>query len=104
MATDYDAMSSVGRLARYYRDLRTLLHNFVNFADFYSPGRLAIFQAGTLYLDSRSCDLCVPVVDAGKHAALAGLAKAYLAYCDCTRPGAKRTIAAGTEIAINAVS
>src|SRR5262249_38119747 len=32
---------------------------------------------------------------AGKHAALAGLAKSYLAYCDCTRPsGEKMTIAA----------
>jgi hypothetical protein len=35
------------------------------------------------------------VDDAAKHAALAGLAKCYLAYCDCTRPnGEKMTIAA----------
>ena len=29
----------------------------------------AVFQAGTLYLDGRSCDLCVKVLDAGKHGA-----------------------------------
>jgi hypothetical protein len=35
------------------------------------------------------------VDDAGKHAALAGFAKAYLAYCSCTRPGGEAmTIAA----------
>jgi hypothetical protein len=66
----------------------------VNFADFY--GRTgAVFQAGTLYLDARSCRLCVEVTDAAKHAVLAGLAGAYLAYCDIARAGGqKKTICA----------
>jgi hypothetical protein len=89
------AIVQVETLVRYHRDLYRLLHNFVNFADFYSSDRWATFQAGTLYLDARSCDLCVRVDDPGKHAALAGFAKAFLAYCDCTRPsGEKMTIAA----------
>jgi hypothetical protein len=89
------AIVQVETLVRYHRDLYRLLHNFVNFADFYTPGRKATFQAGTLYLDARACSLCVRVDDAGKHAALAGFAKAYLAYCDCSRPsGEKMTIAA----------
>jgi hypothetical protein len=89
------AIVHVEMLVRYHRDLYRLLHNFVNFADFYTPGRKATFQAGTLYLDARACSLCVRVDDAGRHAALAGFAKAYLAYCDCTRPsGEKMTIAA----------
>jgi hypothetical protein len=88
------AIASVEKLVRFRRDLKQLLVNFVSFEDFYSRQRKAIFQAGTLYLDGRSCDLCVPVADAGKHAALAGLAKTYLAYCDCTRPnGEKMTVA-----------
>jgi hypothetical protein len=92
---EMNAIASVERLARYYRDLHQLLNNFVAFRDFYSRQRPAVFQVGTLYLDGRSCDLCVRVEDAGKHAALAGLAKCYLAYCDCTRPGGqKMTIAA----------
>jgi hypothetical protein len=89
-----NAIATVEKLVRYRRDLKQLLVNFVSFEDFYSRQRKAIFQAGTLYLDGRSCELCVSVADAGKHAALAGLAKTYLAYCDCTRPeGEKMTIA-----------
>ncbi|MDO8543124.1 MAG: hypothetical protein Q7S40_22040 [Opitutaceae bacterium] len=82
---EYKAISSVDRLARYCRDLRSLLHNFVNFADFYSPDRFAIFQAGMLFLDSRSCEMCVRVTDVNAHAALATMSKAYIAYLDCRR-------------------
>ena len=95
LAPEMDAIDNVERLARYQRDLVTLLNNFVAFRDFYARERPAVFQAGTLYLDGRSCDLCVRVDDAGKHAALAGLAKCYLAYCECTRTdGQTMTIAA----------
>ncbi len=89
-----NAIANVERLARYHRDLVRILNNFVAFRDFYSRERPAIFQAGTLYLDSRSCDLCIRVEDAGKHAELAGLAKTCLAYCECTRIGSTMTIAA----------
>ncbi|HEX4342412.1 MAG TPA: hypothetical protein VH255_03420, partial [Verrucomicrobiae bacterium] len=94
LAAEADNISNVEKLARYYRDLHKLLLNYVSFQDFYGRKRKSIFQVGTLYLDARSCDLCVRVEDAGKHAALAGLAKAYLVYCDCTRLGEKLTIAA----------
>ena len=90
---EMNAIVAVERLVRYYRDLYQLLNNFVSFADFYSRERKAIFQAGTLYLDCRSCDLCVRVDDAGKHAALAVLSKTYLAYCDCTRKGSTEKLA-----------
>lgn len=84
------------RLVRYNRDLYRLCVNFVSFKDFYSRKQPATFQAGRLYLDQRSCDLCLTVEDAAKHAALAGLAGAYLAYLDCTRKatGEKRNIVA----------
>ena len=81
------------KLIRLKRDLVHLLHNFVSFKEFYRREG-AIFQAGTLYLDGRSCELAVQVADAGKHAPLAGLAKAYLAYCLCTREGKTMTIVA----------
>ena len=81
---EYKAISDVERLARYYRDLRSLLCNFVNFADFYSPDRLAIFQAGMLYLDSRSTELCIRVDGPSP---LAAMSKVYVAYCSCTRAG-----------------
>jgi hypothetical protein len=84
------AVAQVEKLIRYYRDLNRLLNNFVNFSDFYSQDQPAIFQAGTLYLDGRACGLCVRVDDPAKHAVLAGLAKTFLAYCDCSRPGGER--------------
>jgi hypothetical protein len=79
------AIANVEKLARFVRDLQTLCVNFVSFKDFYSRRIPAIFQAGRLYLDQRSCDLCLTVEDAGKHATMAGLAGAYLAYVDCVR-------------------
>ncbi|MCP5417994.1 MAG: hypothetical protein H6965_12955 [Chromatiaceae bacterium] len=82
-----DAIESVDRLLHYHQHLATLLNNFVTLHDFYTPGRLAIFQAGTLYLDGRSCELCVKVADVAAHSALAALSSTYLAYCDCKRRG-----------------
>jgi hypothetical protein len=81
------AVIGLHRLIHYHRDLAKLCRNFVNFGDFYGRKDKAIFQAGTLYLDQRSCDLCLTVDDAGKHAAMAGMAGTYLAYCDCVRKG-----------------
>ncbi len=95
LEAEASAIGQVERLVRYYRDLHRLLANFVSFGDFYDPEEIPSFQVGTLYLDGRACELCVRVDDAGKHAALAGLAKTYLAYCECTRvPGEKMIIAA----------
>jgi hypothetical protein len=94
LAPEYAQIVAVEKLVRFQRDLVHLLTNYVSFADFYGR-RGAVFQSGSLYLDARTCHLCVDVVDAGKHATLAGLAGIYLAYCDCTRPGMpKRTIVA----------
>jgi hypothetical protein len=81
------AVIGLHRLIHYHRDLAKLCRNFVNFGDFYGRKDKAIFQAGTLYLDQRSCDLCLRVDDAGRHASMAAMAGTYLAYCDCVRKG-----------------
>lgn len=81
------AIANVEKLCRYVRDLHRLCINFVNFRDFYDGGEPAIFQCGTLYLDQRSCTLCIPVEDAGRHGSMAALAGSYLAYVDCVRKG-----------------
>jgi len=87
-------LEQVEKMILLHRDFVRLLRNFINFSEFYGR-RKAIFQAGRLFIDGRSCDLCLPVDDAGKHASLAGLARAYLLYCDCTRKsGEKRSIVA----------
>ena len=86
LAAEAAAIAEIVRLVHYQRDLGTLLKNFVSFADFYDPLRSAVFQAGTLFLDARSCDLCIRVDDPAAHATLAALSRLYLAYCDCRRP------------------
>jgi len=92
LADAANAIDSVDRLVRYHRDLFRLLNNFVSFRDFYTPGPKAIFQAGTLFLDGRSCELCLRVDDIAKHSALANLSGTYLAYCDCRRQGGAETM------------
>lgn len=96
VAAEADSILDVDKLVRLQCNLVPLLNNFVALRDFYTGSAKAVFQAGTLYLDSRSFDLCVRVADVGRHASLAGLARTYLAYCDCTRQGSaeKMTIVA----------
>jgi hypothetical protein len=81
---EFTAITSVEKLLRFSRDFRRLLNNFVNFFDFYSPEHPAIFQAGVLFLDSRSTELCVQVPAPNP---LAAMSQAYIAYVDCKRAG-----------------
>lgn len=91
LADEFAAAANLEKILLFARDFRTIVRNFVNFTDFYSPDRWAVFQAGTLYLDSRSTEFCVRVD--GPHA-LAVMSKAYIAYCDLKRPGEAMKIAA----------
>jgi hypothetical protein len=89
LAADTSAakVDALERLVRYQRDLVTLLRNFVTLSDFYNREHKAIFQAGTLYLDQRSCELVLRVADMGAHAAMAPFSGCYLVYCHCERAG-----------------
>ena len=93
-APQAEVVDNVERLLRYRRDLPTILQNFVSFAQFYA-GETAIFQTGVLYIDGRCCELCIDVVDDGKHATMAPHSGFYLAYCDLRKAdGATKRIAA----------
>ena len=87
LAEQVESFEGVTRLVHFTRDLLVLLNNFVAFRDFYAQDRKAIFQAGTLYLDGRACELCVRVANPDTHATLAALSQTYLTYCRCTRRG-----------------
>jgi hypothetical protein len=80
-------IDAVEKLVRYQRDLVTLLENFVSLSDFYRGKGKAIFQAGTLYLDQRSCELVMRVNDMARHATMAPFSGCYLVYCTCERQG-----------------
>lgn len=85
-AAERAALDSTVTLVRLARDLSPLLNNFVTLRDFYRD-RAASFQAGTLYLDGRSMDLCLRVDDPGTHAAAAAAGACFLVYCQCARAG-----------------
>ena len=85
-------IAKVERLVIFCRHLYRLLVNFVNFEEFYALRRSAAFQAGMLYIDGRSCHLCMPADNVESHSALAANSQLYLLYCSCTRgrkPGEK---------------
>ena len=95
VAPQVASIDAIDRLTRYHRDLFTLIRNFVSFADFYDRTPPApIFVAGTLYLDQRSCDLCIQIHDIAAHSTLAALGKVYIAYITCTRPSGEKMLVA----------
>lgn len=81
-----NGIDEVCKLVRYYAHFAKLLNNYVIFSDFYTrdPERLAVFDAGKLYIDERCCELCIRVADMGKHADVAALSGMFLLYCTCT--------------------
>lgn len=85
LESEANEIESVDKLLHLYRDYYTLLKNFVTFSDFYTQDSetKAIFQAGTLYIDQRSCELCIKVSDMPKHNMMASFSGMYLVYCDC---------------------
>jgi hypothetical protein len=92
LETEANNIILVDKLVRYYRDLFTLIKNFVTFYDFYSPDHTAIFQSGTLYIDQRSCDLCIKVSDMAKHDMMVSLSGMFLIYCKCVSKSTGETI------------
>ncbi len=78
------AIEAVGNFLRLFKNIKQYLDNYVNFTAFYDPDQKAVFQAGRLYIDQRSTDLCIRVEDMGKHAGIAGLSGMYILYCACS--------------------
>ena len=76
------SIEEVGKLVSLYKNFYRFLNNYVVLADFYNPEKKAIFQAGRLYIDQRSTDLCVKV--AGPAPEISSLSGMYILYCACT--------------------
>lgn len=86
---EIDNITNLEKLVLYHKNLCEFLRNFVNFEDFYSSSKKAIFQYGKLYFDRRVCDLCMIVNNMAKSTTLAPMSYAYLLYCTCRRKGEK---------------
>lgn len=81
------AIDTVDKFTHYCRYFYTLLRNYVSMSDFYASATSdirAIFQAGRLFIDQRSTDLCILVDDMGKQGGMAALSGMYIVYCTCT--------------------
>lgn len=90
------SIETVDKLLRLVRGFYDFLNNYVVLADFYDPDRKAVFQAGRLYIDQRSTDLCVKVSDMGRQGDVSALSGMYILYCNCVSKvlGKTMTIAA----------
>ena len=75
------SIEEVDKLLRLSHNFYRFLNNYVVLADFYDLDKLAIFQAGRLYIDQRSTDLCVKV--AGPAPEISSLSGMYILYCAC---------------------
>jgi len=82
-----EGLVDLDKLLRFQNGLIDLLRNFISFHDFYTPGYKAVFQAGRLYIDGKSCDLVVEVDDIAAHSAIASNSNSFLLYCTCVRRG-----------------
>ena len=76
------SIETVDKVLHLLRDFYVFLNNYVVLADFYDINKLAIFQAGRLYIDQRSTDLCIKV--AGPSPEISSLSGMYILYCACT--------------------
>ena len=76
------SIEEVDKVLRLNKHFFRFLNNYVVLADFYDPDRKAVFQAGTLYIDQRSTELCVKV--AGPAPEISSLSGMYILYCACT--------------------
>lgn len=82
-----EGLVDLDKLIRLRHGLVELLRNFVSFQRFYARQAKAVFQAGVLYIDGKSCDLVVEVGDIEAHAKVAAASDCFLLYCTCTRRG-----------------
>ena len=91
-----ESLVQLSKLLHLHRDLFRFANNFVAFGEFYAHETDAIFCNGRLYLDGRSCELCLEIDDVSKHAVLAVHSMVFLVYCDLVRRSddAKKTIVA----------
>lgn len=87
VAEEANGLLDLDKLLRCQRDLVELLKNFISLQHFYGQKHKAIFQAGTLYIDGKSCDLAIEVADIDAHSAVAAKSNNYLLYLNCTRRG-----------------
>ena len=91
LSNAFDRLVDAEKAIRYVMNFEELISNYVNQANLYDPEKKAIFQVGTLYVDSRACDLCFYVANESAHSAMAANSKCCILYVKLSRKGTSET-------------
>lgn len=73
---------SLERLILCHRWILELVNNFVNFSSIYDPGRTALLDIGSLVIDGRRLNFCIPVRDIHAHKPVAQESLCFLVYAE----------------------
>ncbi|MFH1690996.1 MAG: hypothetical protein ABIC68_00280, partial [Candidatus Omnitrophota bacterium] len=84
VADDLNQIHNLEKLIFYQRWLMELANNFVSFANFYTPQRRSLIEAGTLVIDGREMTFTMRVQDRQAHKKIAENSYMYLLYLEVT--------------------
>ena len=84
VADDLNQIHNLEKLILYQRWLMELTNNFVSFANFYTPQRRSLIEAGTLVIDGREMTFSMRVQDRQAHKKIAENSFMYLLYLEVT--------------------
>lgn len=88
VADELQEFHNLEKLILFQRWFLEFCNNFVSFQQLFSPDERSLFEAGTLVLDGRKLTLCMNVLNAATHKAIASKSKMFIAYADITRKDA----------------
>ena len=84
VADDLNQIHNLEKLIFYQRWLMELANNFVSFANFYTPQRRSLIEAGILVIDGREMTFTMRVQDRQAHKKIAENSYLYLLYLEVT--------------------
>ena len=84
VADDLNQIHNLEKLILYQRWLMELANNFVSFANFYTPQRRSLIEAGILVIDGREMTFTMRVQDRQAHKKIAENSYLYLLYLEVT--------------------
>ncbi|MGC9455389.1 MAG: hypothetical protein ACP5HU_11075 [Phycisphaerae bacterium] len=86
-AFDLDGLRTLERIILHQANLLTLANNMVSFPHLYDPNSHALFELGSLVMDSRRFTLAVRADDRNAHAAVAQTSNMYVMYVEVSPAG-----------------
>ncbi len=82
---EHRAFADVSKALRLRKNFVQFLRNYVNMIELYNPDSSPIYRVGSLYIDSRTVQLCFEVENLAEFQKLAATSKCCLVYCTLKR-------------------